>query len=95
MKSFTAILLTLAVTSTYASKVNFEYYSDANCKTGLNAVTIGAGTDVGTRGACTNLSSPGKSFHIGAPAVIPHHQKAFSSGTTRMAANGCSFRSSV
>ena len=68
MKSFTALFLALAA-STYASSVNFEYYSDLNCKTSaLGAVTIGAGTDVGTCGACTNLNFPGESFHIGSPA---------------------------
>ncbi|KAK5168114.1 uncharacterized protein LTR77_006682 [Saxophila tyrrhenica] len=69
MKSITALLFTLAAASTYASRVNFEYYSDSNCaNTKVGLANIGAGTDVGSCGKCVDLSFPGKSFHIGSPA---------------------------
>ena len=69
MKNFFAIAaIGLASLASAADPtVYVEYYSDHACASTTLSATKLSSPDLGCS-ACVNLTSPGKSFHIGAPA---------------------------
>lgn len=64
---FVTSLLTLASAAYAGPTVYLEYYKDHSCSSSSLSATKLSSPELGCS-SCVNLNSPGKSFHIGAPA---------------------------